>query len=390
MVRGLLAAGVSADDRVVLHALPSAAAVAALHGLARLGVVTVPLPAGLTATELAAAVDVARPRIVVAGPGFEAAAAPLGRPVVHLETLIQRGEPGPSAPAITPRDPEAPAVAILTSGTTGRPKAALLLSAALAASAESWLAALPPATGWLLALGLGHVAGLGVVWRAALAGVPLVVMPRADPAAIAATLAGEPVVSHVSLVPTTLLRLFELKTGPPPTVRAVLLGGGEIGAGAGGSGPGGGLADRPAYGLTEAGSGVTALPTADAGATLATAGRALPGVVLRNRRTGRHRRRRVPRCAAQRCRAAISTTLPRPPPPGRSAAWWSRRPRRSTTTVGAGLDRLRAPSPGAAASHLFAAQGRGALRASSALPQTSTEPNVSLASLALASTSGFV
>ncbi len=50
----------------------------------------------------------------------------------------------------------------------------------MAASAAAWLAALPPATGWLLALGLGHVAGLGVVWRAALTGVPLVVLARPD------------------------------------------------------------------------------------------------------------------------------------------------------------------------------------------------------------------
>ena len=94
------------------------------------------------------------------------------------------------APELDSRRP--PAVIVLTSGTTGRPKAVVLSTAALAASAEAWLAALPEATGWLLAVGLAHVAGLGVVWRAALSGVPLVVLARPDPAAILAALVAPP------------------------------------------------------------------------------------------------------------------------------------------------------------------------------------------------------
>ena len=57
----------------------------------------------------------------------------------------------------------------------------MLSERALAASADAWLAALPPATGWLLALGLGHVAGLGVLWRAIAAGVPMRIADGSDP-----------------------------------------------------------------------------------------------------------------------------------------------------------------------------------------------------------------
>ncbi len=69
---------------------------------------------------------------------------------------------------------------MLTSGTTARPKGVVLSVAALAASADAWLAALPPATGWLLALSLGHVAGLGVLWRAVAGRVPLRIVPGAE------------------------------------------------------------------------------------------------------------------------------------------------------------------------------------------------------------------
>ena len=124
----------------------------------------------------------------------------------------------------------APAVVVLTSGTTARPKGVVLSGAALAASADAWLAALPPATGWLLALGLGHVAGLGVLWRAVAAGVPIRLVDAADPAAQLEALRGAPPVSHVSLVPAQLARLLDAAGGAPPpaTLRAVLLGGGAI------------------------------------------------------------------------------------------------------------------------------------------------------------------
>ena len=167
--------------RVALLAVPSAAAIAALHGIARIGAVVAPLGVGLTTTELAAAGDVIGPNLVVHDHGLETMAR-RARPTGTRSCRPHRVSPatgaGRGAGRLPPSEPTAPAVVVLTSGTTGRPKAVVLSTEALVASAEAWLAALPPATGWLLALGLGHVAGLGVVWRAALSGVPLVVLPR--------------------------------------------------------------------------------------------------------------------------------------------------------------------------------------------------------------------
>jgi O-succinylbenzoic acid--CoA ligase len=153
----------------------------------------------------------------------------------------------------------------------------------LVASAEAWLAALPEATGWLLAVGLAHVAGLGVVWRAALSGVPLVVLARPDPVAILAALGAAPHPSHVSLVPTVLTRLLDLggDDRPPPTLRTVPVGGGVIPPGLIRRAISAGWPVVPTYGLSEAGSGVTASATDDAAIHPDTAGRPLPGVELR-------------------------------------------------------------------------------------------------------------
>ena len=84
----LLDAGVRPGDRVALLAPPSAAAVAVLHACARLGVVAAPLPTGLTRRELAVAVEVVSPRLIVAAPGLETAPADLRRPELGLDAVL--------------------------------------------------------------------------------------------------------------------------------------------------------------------------------------------------------------------------------------------------------------------------------------------------------------
>ena len=280
MAAHLDAAGVALGSRVAVLAGPSAGAVAALHAIARIGAVAVPFPTSLTDRELREAIDLTQPALVVVGRGSADAVRRLGRPTLALEAAaatIARTE------LASAEDRDAPAVIVLTSGTTGRPKAAVLSTRALLASAEAWLEALPPASGWLLAVGLAHVAGLGVIWRAALSGVPLVLLERPDPQGIVSALRSKPRPSHASLVPTTLARILDA-TGdapPPDTLRAVPLGGGWIDPVLVRRSLAAGWPVVPTYGLTEAGSGVTALPTSEAAAHAETAGRPLPGVSIR-------------------------------------------------------------------------------------------------------------
>jgi O-succinylbenzoic acid--CoA ligase len=136
------------------------------------------------------------------------------------------------------------ALVVATSGTGGAPRAAVLTSDAVAASAAATSARLgvdPAVDRWLACIPLAHVGGLGVVSRALLTGTALTVLPRPDPTAVAEVAAAGPTL--VSLVPTALDRL------DPGWFKAVVLGG------AADPGP------RPAnvvrtYGLTETGGGV--------------------------------------------------------------------------------------------------------------------------------------
>jgi o-succinylbenzoate---CoA ligase len=277
-------AGTKEGTHVALLAAPSARGVAALHAIGRVGAVAVPLSPSLTARELAGVGAVTRPAVVLHDAGLAAVADRLGPTAIDLDldeaiAATHRAARGHRVAAV---DLESPATIVPTSGTTGDPKAAVLSHRAMLASAAAWLGALPPASGWLLATGLAHVAGLGVVWRATVAGVPLVVAPGNDPAAILAALRADPRPSHVSLVPTMLARLLDLPGAiPPATLRAVPLGGGPIDPV---------LVERalamgwpivPTYGLTEAASGVTALPTEATAAHPSSAGPPLPGVRIR-------------------------------------------------------------------------------------------------------------
>ena len=241
------AAAVAAGEIVPFDAPATVATVARLLGVLRAGGVAAPLAPRQTPSERAAALEVLR------------SAAP----------------------------PPGTAAIVLTSGTTARPKGVLLSVAALAASADAWRAVLPPATGWVLALGLGHVAGLGVVWRALADGVPIVMVSPTDPSALAAALAGSVrtavAPSHASLVPTQLARLLDrLGDAPPPaTLRALPLGGGAVPETLVRRALAAGWPVVPTYGLSEMASGVTVLPADEAGQAPWSAGRPLPGVTLR-------------------------------------------------------------------------------------------------------------
>ncbi|MEO5966260.1 MAG: AMP-binding protein, partial [Candidatus Limnocylindrales bacterium] len=266
---GLRARGVRPGDRVALRLPPSTESIAVLAGVLRIGAVVAPVPAGLTARELGVALGVLAPTLVV-GPD-------------DLTELTGGGAVKDDiAEAAFDTDPETPAVVVMTSGTTGVPKGVVLSSRALAASADAWLGTLPAATGWAMPLGLGHVAGLGVLWRAVRDGVPLTILPAADPTALLATLDAGGGPSHVSLVPGQLVRLLDAagSARAPLGVRAVLLGGGRIPAALVVRGATGGWPVVNTYGLSEMGSGVTALPAEEALEAPGTAGRPLPRMSL--------------------------------------------------------------------------------------------------------------
>lgn len=184
-------------------------------------------------------------------------------------------------------------VLIATSGTTGRPKLAVLSERALLASAAAHYAnaGIEDDDRWLLCLSPAHVGGLSILTRAAYSRTAVVTFEGETPLRSRVSELGEALAATrtrvVSLVPTLLDDLLDAGFTPPPSLRAVLLGGAATSQR---------LLEKafhrkvpvlPSYGLTEGASQIAARPYVerwappDPSSSLPSSGRPLAGVTLR-------------------------------------------------------------------------------------------------------------
>lgn len=195
--------------------------VALLFACARTGSVLVPLNWRLAVPELAYALADAGCETLVFEPRFaESAAAAVSdlpdcRPVdtTRLEGLVSRARAQPPG-----RGPglESPLVLAYTSGTTSRPKGAVLTQAAVAFNAANAIAAYDMTCGdrVLTNLPMFHVGGLNIHTTPAFcAGAEVVLQPRFDPDAALAALAGERP-NLMILVPALMRAVVDHRTWP--------------------------------------------------------------------------------------------------------------------------------------------------------------------------------
>lgn len=203
--------------------------------------------------------------------------------VVRLPLPVRDAIPAavPAAPLCV-ATPDAPATLIYTSGSAGKPKAALHSYRNHGSAAQAAVAVndLRPGDRWLLSLPVWHVGGLSVLFRCLCAGAAVVIPETGESLA---TSLDRHAVTHLSLVPTQLRRLLSMATAPAGVdrVRVILLGGAPI--------PGAVLCEAVArgwpvcatYGLTEMTSQVATVAAAATNAMRVQAPHPLPGVELR-------------------------------------------------------------------------------------------------------------
>ena len=186
--------GVATGDRVVAQLPKSVDAVAVYLGVLRLGAVYVPLNTAYTPTEVDWFVADAEPAAVLQ----DAASAAEG---------LDRSQPVPDA---VERSPEDLAALVYTSGTTGRPKGAMLTHGNLSSNAltlsRAW--AFGPGDVLLHALPIFHVHGLMVALHTAmLSACEVIFLDRFDAAEVLSNLPGATVMMGV---PTHYSRLMAL------------------------------------------------------------------------------------------------------------------------------------------------------------------------------------
>ncbi|QYK01223.1 AMP-binding protein [Shewanella psychrotolerans] len=126
-------------------------------------------------------------------------------------------------------DSSQPANIILTSGSSGQPKAAVhcLANHISSARGSSELIAVNQGDNWLLSLPLFHIGGLAIINRCALAQAAIT-LPATKLSLVEQL--KQLRLTHLSLVATQLIRLLEQDKNALIGIKALLLGGGAIGA----------------------------------------------------------------------------------------------------------------------------------------------------------------
>ena len=265
-----------------------------VHAVSLCGARFLPLNTRLTSEELVTQLRVSQATHLIHGSGDlaeRARAASQELPALEraafeegsLQASTDRGHTAPLTERIDLGDIFA---VLFTSGTSAAPKGVCLTHGNLQASAfaaalhlelrrEDW---------WLACLPLFHIGGLSILMRNALLGSPVLIHERFDPDWVSAAI--DEGISHVSLVPTMLGRLLDVRAErpAPASLRGILLGGAaapplllkrarELG-----------FSVLPSYGLTEACSQVATCAPGDPEASvdpIGSVGRALFGTEIR-------------------------------------------------------------------------------------------------------------
>ena len=210
----LQALGVTPGERVAVQIEKCVDAIALYLACLRTGAVLLPLNPAYTLAEMEYFCGDAEPRLIVCAPGRQehvrsiagnAKVETLGPEGGSLAELALKSAPGVDAD----RGPDDLAAILYTSGTTGRPKGAMISHDNLASNAEALVDLWQFTAGDVLihALPIFHTHGLFVAINVTLfAGASLIFLQKFDPAEIAAAL---PKATTLMGVPTFYVRLLK-------------------------------------------------------------------------------------------------------------------------------------------------------------------------------------
>lgn len=222
----------STCERVVLLDTNSEAVPIALFGAAIAGKPFVPVNYRLTDDQLRKIVGRTVPSLVIAGLGQAQRVAGIdGTEIVERDDLLRASADAVPAQAAD-LDPDAIAVLLYTSGTTGEPKAAVLrhsnLTSYIFATVE--LASADESEAGLVSVPPYHIAGVSAVLSSTFSGRRLVYLEAFDPATWVATVDREQI-THAMVVPTMLGRVLDVSAAAGSelaSLRALSYGGGAM------------------------------------------------------------------------------------------------------------------------------------------------------------------
>jgi o-succinylbenzoate---CoA ligase len=291
--RRLAHLGVGSGDRVAVLLPNSVAFVTLIHAISRLGAISVPVNLRLTPGEIAWQLHDVQASMLIADQPSEDLLATLNEQCAALKVVEVQGaaeenlsgRPNTAEESVQDNSQmlEYHAAAdihsiVYTSGTTGRPKGAILTYG------NHWWSAIGsslnlgnhPDDRWIAVLPLFHVGGLSILLRSVIYGITVVVHESFDPEEVNRSIV-EDRVTIISVVSTMLRRMLEAQgeRSYPEWLRCVLLGGGPAPRPLLEDCAARGVPVTQTYGLTETGSQIATLAPEDALRKLGSAGKPL-------------------------------------------------------------------------------------------------------------------
>ena len=209
----LVASGVRSGDRVVVQVPKSASAVALYLACLRIGAVYVPLNEAYTAEEMSYFLDDAQPTLMV--------------DAQVLASLVDQANSAEEMNFVEPRRDHDIAAMLYTSGTTGKPKGAMLTTANLRSNAQALTEIWGLRSDDVLvhALPIFHVHGLFIALHCAmLSGCEVRFLPRFDAEAARSALHGATVMMGVPTFYSRLLALDDFGAADCASMRVFISG----------------------------------------------------------------------------------------------------------------------------------------------------------------------
>jgi O-succinylbenzoic acid--CoA ligase len=218
----LIEQGIQSSEFVATLLPNSLEYVCLVHALARIGAVLVPLNSRLTPSEIQWQIDhVSCQWLLISERADE---------IVNCEQIIMNNEWSQFGDSFQIHNSAFNIhhlqSVVFTSGTSGRPKGAMITFANhfWSATASSYRLGIDPNDRWLSVLPLYHVGGLAVIWRSCLYGTAVVLHDGFQLGKINHSLDHNQI-TLISLVPTMLYRLLQSRSHWPESLRLILLGG---------------------------------------------------------------------------------------------------------------------------------------------------------------------
>ena len=227
--QSLLRENIKPQDRILIYLPSGIELVHIIFACFEIGAVAVPISPKLTKRECKIVIEKIQPKLIISNWEYKSVLTPYSLPLTAIEELPNSSHGCSIVKNNYEKNSDDIAVIILTSGTTGVPKAVQLTYGNFDVSCSNWNNFLQFESNdqFLCCLPLHHIGGLAVLIRALIYGFSVNLVTRFQAEVVLKTIQRHPV-SIISLVPTMLKRITDLEGGLEAlkSLRWILLGGG--------------------------------------------------------------------------------------------------------------------------------------------------------------------